>query len=240
MQIPSKSQKGALIRTWLVDAVDRLIDCVTALRIRPGPGIAVKETPTGTIVSVTGSNAGPHQSASPGMVRAGEGMRIDNGTASSVPVPGGTAALVPVNGATFTCTVEGGTTVPGGTEEFDFPNWGMSEHHIGAASGLDIGNADLELVPNAPGVVLSRKAYIYAFAEFESGVVDERRASAHIVVNGCWFKVASFYSYPNADSMFGCGGGLGIPVRSGSTVSFAVQFDPGGIIHREGCVVYYF
>lgn len=237
--IPSKSQKGVNLRQWLVTTVDALIDCIIRLRICAGPGISVRETPAGTIVSVIASNARPRQSANPGMVRAGEGIRIDNGTASSVYVPGGTATAVPVNGATFTCTVGGGTSSPGGG--IDFPDWGMSDHNTGADGVTDIGNADLELAPNAPGIVLSSNAWIYAFAEFASGTVNEARASAHVVVNGASFKVASIYSYPVDDSSTGTGGGIVIPVLSGATVSFAVQIgqNPADFVHREGCVVYY-
>ena len=134
MFIPQKSQKGANLRQWLVATVDALIDCITSMRIRPGPGIAVRETPAGTIVSVTGSNAAsPRQSASPVLGRAGEGIRIDNGTASSVPVSGGTATAVPLNGATFTCTVEGGTTPPSGGG-IDFPDWGETPIDISAGT----------------------------------------------------------------------------------------------------------
>ena len=241
MFIPQKSQKGANLRQWLVATVDALIDCITSMRIRPGPGIAVRETPAGTIVSVTGSNAAsPRQSASPVLGRAGEGIRIDNGTASSVPVSGGPATAVPLNGATFTCTVEGGTTAPSGGG-IDFPDWGMSDHNTGADGVTDIGNADLELVPTARGIVLSSNAWISAFAEFETGIVDERRASAHVVVNGASFKVASICSYQPIDALTGTGGGIVIPVLSGATVSFVLQFgqDPGDFVHREGCVVYY-
>ncbi len=241
MFIPQKSQKGANRRQWLVATVDALIDCITSMRICPGPGIAVRETPAGTIVSVTGSNAAsPRQSASPVLGRAGEGIRIDNGTASSVPVSGGTVTAVPLNGATFTCTVEGGTTPPSGGG-IDFPDWGMSDHNTGADGVTDIGNADLELAPNVPGIVLLSNAWIYAFAEFESVTVDEARASAHVVVNGASFKVASIYSNPRDDSMTGVGGSVVFPVLSGSTVSFAVQIgqNPADFVHREGCVVYY-
>lgn len=238
MQIPNKSAKGLNLRKWLVETLDALIECVTWMRIRPGPGISVRETPAGTVVSLSGQAGHPQTAAPAALVRAGEGVRIDNGTATSVYVPGTTAAAVPVNGATFTCLLEGSTSGTGG---IGFPDWGMSAHNAGVDSGLDIGNAAMELSPNDVSVVLAADAWIYAFAEFEAAVVNERRASAHVVVNGCSFKVASVYSRPDSDTLAGAGGGIVIPALAGSTVSFIVQVgqNPADFIHREGCVVYY-
>lgn len=239
MYIPQKSQKGANLRAWIVSVIDALIDCVTSLRLRPGPGIEVRETPTGTIVSLARqSGSRPAAAGQAAMVKAGEGMRIDNGTASSVYVPGGTATSVPVNGATFTCTVEGGTSGGGGSG-IGIPDWGMSAHNTGADGVTDIGNADLELVPNGAPVVLDANASIYAFAEFECATANETRASAHLVVNGAMFKVASCYNRSSDDAVTGAGGGIAITALSGSTVSFVTSIPVNEWNHREGCVVYY-
>lgn len=181
MQLPSKSQKGARIRDWLVETVDRLIDCVASLRLIEGPGIRLKETPGGTIISVCEQNTQPRMSAPAAMVAAGKNMRIDNGTASSVYVPGGTASNVPILGATFTCTVPDGMSGGGDVSGF-IPNWSHGGH-----SGV---------IPPDSGNSLPYKAtedgYVFAWASFDPfrDGLRYRNYAAHVSINDGWMKVA--------------------------------------------------
>lgn len=53
--IPRKSVKGANLKKWLVETIDAILDYLHTSRIRPGYGIAVEETPSGTIVRLAGT-----------------------------------------------------------------------------------------------------------------------------------------------------------------------------------------
>lgn len=185
MQLPPKSQKGVSARNWLVDAVDRLIDCVTTLRLRPGPGIKLKETPAGTIISLAEQSEQPRTANPAAMVRAGAGMRIDNGTASSIYVPGSTVNTVPVNGATFTCLApddsSGGTS--GDTSGGNFiPDW----RHGGHSGVIPPDNGSS--IP----YTAAEEGYIFAWASFDpfKDGLRYRNYAAHVQINGGLMKVA--------------------------------------------------
>ena len=53
--IPRKSVKGANLKKWLVETIDGILDYLHSSRVRPGYGIAVDETPSGTIVRLAGT-----------------------------------------------------------------------------------------------------------------------------------------------------------------------------------------
>ena len=118
-----------------------------------------------------------------------------------------------------------------------FPNWGWSP------SGPSKGNATSIIEANVAGSTVSSNGWIYAFAEFRTtSSAPDGTASAHVVVNGGYFKVASLRSSiadedVGAVQRFGAGSSVVIPVLAGSTVSFVVS-NPEGLGETCGCVYY--
>ena len=105
--IPRKSVKGANLKKWLVETIDGIIDYLHSSRIRPGYGIAVDETPSGTIVrlaSTPSSNA--PISTGGGTGASGIGATVTGGTAS-VTLTGGTGSVNLVG--TGSVTISGNT-----------------------------------------------------------------------------------------------------------------------------------
>lgn len=128
--IPRKSVKGANLKKWLVDTIDAILDYLHASRIRPGYGIAVDETPTGTIVRLAGtpSSNAPVSTGGGGTTGAtGIESSVSGGTAS-ITLTGGTGSVnlvgtgsVTISGNTNTGNIEINSS--GGTSAVGFPNY---------------------------------------------------------------------------------------------------------------------
>lgn len=98
--IPRKSVKGANLKKWLVETIDGILDYLHSSRVRPGYGIAVDETPSGTIVRLAGTPSGnaPISTGGGGTgVSGGLGIVVSGGT-------GGNPYLVNAN-------LQGGTDI---------------------------------------------------------------------------------------------------------------------------------
>ena len=50
--LPQKSTSGNNLKQWLIRSIEGLIDYLSATRVRPGYGISVEETPSGTVISL--------------------------------------------------------------------------------------------------------------------------------------------------------------------------------------------
>ena len=50
--LPKKSVKGDGFKKWVIYSINALIDYLHGARLKPGYGIAVRETPSGTIVEL--------------------------------------------------------------------------------------------------------------------------------------------------------------------------------------------
>lgn len=64
--IPPKAVSGQNFKKWVVETLNKLIDYLHGARIRPGYGIMVRETPSGTIVELAKKQAAPVNNATGG------------------------------------------------------------------------------------------------------------------------------------------------------------------------------
>lgn len=64
--IPPKAVSGQNFKKWVVETLNKLIDYLHGARIRPGYGISVRETPSGTIVELAKKQAAPVNNATGG------------------------------------------------------------------------------------------------------------------------------------------------------------------------------
>lgn len=106
--LPKKGVKGANLRRWLIDSIEQLIDYLHSTRVRPGPGISVRETPSGVIVSLAKKSTSTVNNSTGGTASAPQDL--------SATVSGGTATLA-LSGSTATVPVVAGANVnvTGGT-----------------------------------------------------------------------------------------------------------------------------
>ena len=247
--IPRKSVKGANLKKWLVETIDGILDYLHSSRIRPGYGIAVDETPSGTIVRLASTPSGnaPISTGGGGTgVSGGLGIVVSGGT-------GGNPYLVNAN-------LQGGTdiSITGGSGGnplvISYTGGGGAGSGLNAPDWRNIasgttpeGNTVIELTKNGTATTTSTAGFIYAYAEFTYGAAYPAYASAHVVVNGGTFKVCSLAmtDYPNGDTPVRMGAGITIPVISGAEVRFIVSTtdyngnpDNSAFITNAGCVLY--
>ena len=92
MRIPDKAQHGANFKQWTVDTLNAIIDYLNASRVRPGTGIMVDETPSGTLLKLDprarGTTIQQIITGTPQEITA----TIDGGTAS-ITLTGGTGSV---------------------------------------------------------------------------------------------------------------------------------------------------
>ena len=103
--LPQKSTSGNNLKQWLIRSIEGLIDYLSATRVRPGYGISVEETPSGTVISLKNRPA-----AAP--------VSLSGGTTSTADIEGGTGILVTGSTTkTISANIEGGTDIEitGGT-----------------------------------------------------------------------------------------------------------------------------
>ena len=126
--IPRKSVKGANLKKWLVETIDGILDYLHSSRIRPGYGIAVEETPSGTIVRLAGTPSGNAPVSKGGGTGAtGIGATVTGGTAS-VTLTGGTGSVNLVGTGSVTLSENGNGEIEinatgGGGAVIGFPDY---------------------------------------------------------------------------------------------------------------------
>ena len=211
MRIPDKAQHGANFKQWTVDTLNAIIDYLNASRVRPGPGIMVDETPSGTLLKldprargttiqqiITGGTA----STTPQEITA----TIDGGTAS-ISLTGGTESINLVEGSNVTIqegdpgeiiiSATGGT---GGTNIF-FPDYVETPYPVNDPIAADtsitapqdmwlIGYAGLDGVPSGEDYVelhISRGIFSPVnFTLFHLSTYYESIPSRRILVPVCF------------------------------------------------------
>lgn len=97
--LPKKSVKGDGFKKWVIDSINTLIDYLHGARLKPGYGIAVRETPSGTIVELA-------RKETPVINNIGGGGETQDISAT---VSGGTATIA-ISGSTSTVEIVGGTS----------------------------------------------------------------------------------------------------------------------------------
>lgn len=92
--LPQKSTSGNNLKQWLIRSIDGLIDYLSATRVRPGYGISVEETPSGTVISLKNRPAGVPQQMQQqtGGGASGIDAAVSGGTAS-ISLTGGTGSV---------------------------------------------------------------------------------------------------------------------------------------------------
>lgn len=98
--IPPKAVSGQNFKKWVVETLNKLIDYLHGARIRPGYGISVRETPSGTIVELAKKQAPVINNTT------GGGTTQD----ISATVSGGTATVA-LSGSTSSVDIFGGSNV---------------------------------------------------------------------------------------------------------------------------------
>jgi len=99
--LPPKAVTGQNFKKWVIDTLNKLIDYLHGARIKPGYGIMVRETPSGTIVELAKKQASPVNNTTGG----GTGVAQD----ISATVSGGTATVT-LSGSTSSVEIVGGTS----------------------------------------------------------------------------------------------------------------------------------
>jgi len=126
--IPPKAVTGQNFKKWVIDTLNKLIDYLHGARIKPGYGIMVRETPSGTIVELAKKQAAPVNNTTGG----GTGVAQD----ISATVSGGTATVA-LSGSTSSVefvgtgdvSISGNTngqieiSATGGTASVGFPDY---------------------------------------------------------------------------------------------------------------------
>ena len=123
MQIPRLPASGENLKKYLMDTIKAILNYLHASRVRPGYGIDVQETPSGTIISLAKKQTSEASSSS-----SSGGGTTQNISAS---VTGNTASVA-LSGSTSSVEFvgTGGVNISGGTNGqvvlsgSDFPVWG--------------------------------------------------------------------------------------------------------------------
>ena len=123
--LPAKSVKGANLKKWLVETIDKLIDYLHSQHLRAGNGILIRETPSGTIVELAkmpSSNVSNTE-----ITNATQDISASvTGVTATIELSGSTSAVNLVG--TGSVTISGNTNgeieigVSGGTGTAGFPN----------------------------------------------------------------------------------------------------------------------
>lgn len=100
--LPKKGIKGTNFKVWAVETLNALIDYLHGARVKPGYGISVRETPSGTIVELAKKEAPTINNN----IGGGTGVAQD----ISASVSGGTATVA-ISGSTSSVEVVGGSNV---------------------------------------------------------------------------------------------------------------------------------
>ena len=126
MRIPTKIQHGDKVISTVYAKINGIIDYLNASRVKPGTGIRVQETPSGTVVSSVPKTVTPPQLNTSDSGATGIESDVTGGTASIV-LAGGTGSVnfvgtgaVTISGNTNTGNIEINAT--GGTGTAGFPD----------------------------------------------------------------------------------------------------------------------
>ena len=88
MRIPTKIQHGDKVISTVYAKINGIIDYLNASRVKPGTGIRVQETPSGTVVSSVPNSVTPPQLNTGGSGATGIQSEVSGGTASVTLVGG--------------------------------------------------------------------------------------------------------------------------------------------------------
>lgn len=100
--LPKKGIKGTNFKAWAVETLNALIDYLHGARVKPGYGISVRETPSGTIVELAKKEAPVINNTTGG----GTGVAQDISATVS-----GSTATVSLSGSTSSVELVGGSNV---------------------------------------------------------------------------------------------------------------------------------
>lgn len=111
--LPKKGIKGTNFKVWAVETLNALIDYLHGARVKPGYGISVRETPSGTIVELAKKEAPIAQFISGGTASGAQNLSVSvAGNTASVALSGSTSRVDFVG--TGSVEISGGT--PGRVE----------------------------------------------------------------------------------------------------------------------------
>lgn len=168
MKTLERIRRGLPILRAVKEKVNEIVDYLRATKLVQGPGILLKETSSGLIISVNG-NGHPKDEDDPyAFVTAGPGVCI-SGTSETPAVSGGTNSTVPLAGATFSVLLEAGSnnvsitdgangskviSVTGSTVggDFDVPPYNQLYASSGLSSDL-YGRAMTFIIPVKAGTI---------------------------------------------------------------------------------------
>ena len=100
--LPKKGIKGTNFKAWAVETLNALIDYLHGARVKPGYGISVRETPSGTIVELAKKEAPTINN------NIGGGGGVAQNISATV---SGNTATVALSGSTSSVEVVGGSNV---------------------------------------------------------------------------------------------------------------------------------
>ena len=101
--LPPKAVTGANFKKWTVETLNKLIDYLHGARIRPGYGISVRETPSGTIVELAKKQAPVINNTTGGGTTQDISATVSGGTAT-VALSGSTSSVDIVGGSNVSIT----------------------------------------------------------------------------------------------------------------------------------------
>jgi hypothetical protein len=95
------------LRKWVVDTLNGMIDYLHSARVRPGNGILIRETPSGTIIELKKQPDSPQSSGGGGSAQD-ISATVSGGTAT-IEISGSTSAVEIVGGTSGNVTISGNT-----------------------------------------------------------------------------------------------------------------------------------
>ena len=214
MKTLERIHRGLPILRAIKDKVNEIVDYLRATKLVQGPGILLKESSSGLVISVNGSARAKDDEDVYAFVTAGPGVLI-SGTSETPAVSGSTNSTVPLAGATFSLLLEAGTdnvtitdgeggskviSVTGNTESArNFPDYiALSTTPAGLPAPTSENGIGLTfLKPVHAGVPIKYEApngleCLVLFAESVEGTTDSMGGTVIQLAGG------SFYT-PNAD-----------------------------------------
>ena len=208
--IPPKAVSGQNFKKWVVETLNKLIDYLHGARIRPGYGISVRETPSGTIVELAKKEASQPASVSGGTASGAQNL--------SVSVAGNTASVA----------------LSGSTSHVDFVGTGSVEISGGTSGRVELGGGvPLPVRPVSIGFngshVMSHDGWAYMACTIYSYGNSAESAFAYLRVVASGTTTDYLVTYNAFLTIEGeSGGSIMVPVAIGSTVSAYFDLPSGG------------
>lgn len=228
MRIPTKIQHGDKVISTVYAKINGIIDYLNASRVKPGTGIRVQETPSGTVVFSVPNSVTPPQLNAGGSGATGIESDVTGGTAS-IMLTGGTGSVnfvgtgsVVISGNTNTGNIEINAT--GGTSGvIGFPNYALPLEYRNVAMNTNYSyNVPVWVIGEVHSVILENElrgdlfvditagthtTRIYLFDVYDSTLATERAASPITlpIPANYTFRFGSVTDDPDLDvSIFPC------------------------------------